>query len=160
MPHLHQAAGELLDTTIGGSDVVSEPMRCRCRSAPVAILAAMTMAACSDVPQACCSVMPGVDGASLVAEHRFAREVPVLRVRDDRAADDLVDVRAVKLVLVDQAVERRRHHVEVRLVGIERVRAAERNARCHRRWRLCEGSGSWGSSSMQVQAPNVLSIVG
>ena len=37
-------------------------------------------------------VMPGVVGASRVPSTRLARQVEVLRVRDDGAADDLVDV--------------------------------------------------------------------
>ena len=61
-----------------------------------------------DVPQACMSVMPGVEGASFVAEHGFAREVEILGVRDDRAADDLVDVLALEAVPVDERRSRRR----------------------------------------------------
>ena len=64
----------------------------------------------------------------LGAEHRLARQVPVLGVRDDRAADHLVDMHAREVVLVDQPVEHAGQHVEIGLVGIERVGAAERNA--------------------------------
>ena len=50
--------------TMGASDVVSEPMAMPHSIWPTAILAAIPMAACRLVPQACCMVMPGVVGAS------------------------------------------------------------------------------------------------
>ena len=52
--------------TIGASEVVSEPMAMPDSICPVAILACRIIAACRLVPQACCKVMPGVDGASLL----------------------------------------------------------------------------------------------
>ena len=60
-------------------------------------------------------VMPGVRRRELGAEHRLARQVPVLGVGDDGAADHLVDVHALQLVLVDQPAERRGQHVEIGL---------------------------------------------
>ncbi len=61
-------------------------------------------------------------------EHGLARKVPVARVGDDGAARHLVDVQAGEVVLLHETVEGRRHHVEVRLVGVERVGPAEGNA--------------------------------
>ena len=52
------------ENTIGASDVVSEPTAMPLSISPVAILAADAEAACRLVPQACISVMPGVEGAS------------------------------------------------------------------------------------------------
>ena len=57
-------------------------------------------------------VMPGVVGER-AADHRLAREVPVLGVGDHGAADDLVDMRAMQREPVDQAVERHGQHVEI-----------------------------------------------
>ena len=74
-------------------------------------------------------VMPGVVGAELGAEQRFARQVEILRVGDDGAADHLVDVLALQVVAIDERVERAGHQVEIGEVGIEGVRAAEGNAR-------------------------------
>ena len=54
------------ETTIGGSEVVSEPTAMPHSISPLAILAPMPIAACSEVPQAWIMVMPGVVGASLV----------------------------------------------------------------------------------------------
>ena len=54
------------DTTIGASEVVSEPHAIPDSISPMAILAAMPMAAWRPVPQAWINVMPGVVGASLV----------------------------------------------------------------------------------------------
>ena len=113
---------------MGASEVVSEPMAMPLSIWPVAILAAMPMAACRLVPQACCMVMPGVVRRELGAEHRLARQVPVPGVGDDGAAHRLVDVHAGELVLVDQGVEHGGQHLEVGLVGVERVGAAERDA--------------------------------
>ena len=53
--------------TIGASLVVSAPQAIPLSIWPMAILAPMSMAACKLVPQACCMVMPGVVGASLVS---------------------------------------------------------------------------------------------
>ena len=72
---------------------------------PVAILAAIAMAACRLVPQACCMVMPGVVGASLVPSTASRARFQSLECDDDGAADHLVDVHALQLVLVDQAVQ-------------------------------------------------------
>src|SRR5262245_20186104 len=47
---------------------------------------------------------------------------------NDRAADRLVDVHALQVVLVDEAVERRRQHRQVGLVAIKRIGTAEGNA--------------------------------
>ncbi len=59
---------------------------------PVAILAALPMARLQAGAARLHQVMPGVEAASLVPSTRLARQVEILRVRDDGAADDLVDV--------------------------------------------------------------------
>ena len=48
-------------------------------------------------------------------------------MRDDRAADDFVDVLALEPEPVDDTVQRRRHHLEIREIGIKRVGPAERD---------------------------------
>src|SRR5690349_24865796 len=47
---------------------------------------------------------------------------------NDRAADRLVDVHSLEAVLVDQAVQRRRQHRQVGLIGIKSIGTAEGNA--------------------------------
>ncbi len=64
----------------------------------------------------------------LGAEHGLARQVPVLGMGYDGAAHHFVDVRACQLVLVDQAVQDADQHIQIGLVGVKRVRAAERRA--------------------------------
>ena len=59
-------AANFLENTIGGSDVVSEPIAMALSIWPVAIFAAEPIAACREVPHACISVTPGVEVASLV----------------------------------------------------------------------------------------------
>ena len=95
---------------------------------PVAILAPMPMRRLEARAAGLHQRDAGRRGRELGAEHGLAREIEILGVRDDRAADDLVDVHALQVVLVDETVERRRHHVEVRQIGVKRVRAAERSA--------------------------------
>jgi hypothetical protein len=70
----------------------------------------------------------GRRAGELGAEHGLARQVPILGMRHHGPAQRLVDVHALEVVLVDEPVEGAGQHVEVRLVGIERVGAAEGNA--------------------------------
>ncbi len=92
----------------GALDLAGGDLRARCRWPP-----------CRLVPHACIMVMPGVEASRRVPSTASRVEIEVLRVRDDGAADDLVDVLALQVVAVDQRVERAGHHVEVRQVGIE-----------------------------------------
>ena len=61
----------------------------------------------------------------LRADDRFARQVEILGVGYDRAADHLVDVLALELIFLDEAVQRRRHEVEIGLVVIAGVASAK-----------------------------------
>ena len=63
--------------------------------------------------------------AKLRADDCFARQIEILGVRDDRAADDFVDVLAFKLIFLDEAVQRRRHQIQVREVVITGVAPAK-----------------------------------
>jgi hypothetical protein len=114
--------------TIGASEVVSEPMAMPHSISPVAILAWIIDAACRLVPARLLDSDAGRGRRQLGAEHRLAGQVPVLGVRDHRTADRLVDVHAFEAVLVDQPGQHRGQHLQVRLVGIERVGAAEWDA--------------------------------
>jgi hypothetical protein len=49
-------------------------------------------------------------------------------MRDDGAADDLVDVLALETKAIDEAIQRRRHHVEIGEIGIERIGTTKGNA--------------------------------
>ena len=70
----------------------------------------------------------GCGPGQLGADDGLARDVPVLGVSDDGAADHLVDVHAGELVAIDQPVERGGQHLQIGEVRIERVGAAERDA--------------------------------
>ena len=112
-------------SSIGGSETVSEPVAMAESIWPIAIFAALPSAACRLVPQAWRQRDAGRVLAKLGADDGFARQVEVLGVRDDRAADHLVDVLAFKLIFLDEAVQRRRHQVEVRQVVITGVAPAK-----------------------------------
>ena len=114
--------------TIGASEVVSEPMAMPHSISPVAILACEHRRRLQAGAARLLDGDAGRGGGELGAEHRLAREVPVLGVRHDGAADRLVDVRAREAVLVDEPVEHASQHLQVGFVGIERVGAAERDA--------------------------------
>ena len=63
---LVRRCASFFDTTIGASDVVSEPTAMALSISPAAIFAALPSAPCRLVPHACMIVMPGVEGASSV----------------------------------------------------------------------------------------------
>src|SRR5581483_7527076 len=92
------------------------------------------------------------------AQHRLARQVPVLGVADDGPADGLVDVHAFQVVAIDQSVEHADQHLQVRFVGIERVGAAERDAHAADHRHAPEGLVHWALRGGQTPCLNVASL--
>ncbi len=61
------------------------------------------------------------------AHDRFAGQVPVLGMFDDRAERDVAERLALEIVFLYEGLQGRRHHVLVGAIGVDGVRAAERD---------------------------------